>query len=84
MNSKVGFIFGALAALCMLFTYFFVPECRGRTLEQVDHMFRERVPLRHFHKHDVSVFETSGVDQGDMMGMKEATTTSRHVEDFHD
>ncbi|KAF7589888.1 hypothetical protein BBP40_003549 [Aspergillus hancockii] len=39
LNSKVGFIFGAVSALVFVCTYFFIPECRGKSLEQVDLMF---------------------------------------------
>ncbi|KAH7394268.1 putative sugar transporter [Phaeosphaeria sp. MPI-PUGE-AT-0046c] len=53
LDSKVGFIFGGLAATCFVFTYFCVPECKGKTLEQVDFMFREKVPLRQFGKYQV-------------------------------
>lgn len=48
LQSKVGFIYGSLAALALLFTWFFVPECKGKTLEQVDFMFTKGVKLRNF------------------------------------
>ncbi|KIX10583.1 uncharacterized protein Z518_01667 [Rhinocladiella mackenziei CBS 650.93] len=48
LDSKVGFIFGAIAVLAFLFTWFFVPECKGKTLEQVDIMFNNGIALRKF------------------------------------
>lgn len=48
LDSKVGFIFGSLAFLALLFTWFFVPECKGKSLEQVDMMFNSGVALRNF------------------------------------
>lgn len=48
LQSKVGFIYGSLAALAFLFTWFFVPECKGKTLEQVDFLFNKGVKLRNF------------------------------------
>lgn len=54
MGSKVGFIFGSIAALSLIFTYFCVPECKGKTLEQIDWLFSKKVPLRKFGKADVS------------------------------
>ncbi|KAL1801703.1 hypothetical protein ACET3X_002045 [Alternaria dauci] len=48
LDSKVGFVFGSIAAACVVFTYLCIPECKGKTLEQVDDMFQKRVPLRQF------------------------------------
>lgn len=48
LESKLGFIFGSIAAAATLFTYFCVPECKQKSLEQIDIMFREKVPLRKF------------------------------------
>lgn len=48
LHAKVGFIFGSLAVAAAVFTYFYVPDCRGKSLEEVDRLFHERVPVRHF------------------------------------
>jgi hypothetical protein len=48
LQSKVGFIFGSVTLLSFFFVYFCVPECKGRTLEEIDRMFNEDVPLRRF------------------------------------
>lgn len=48
LGSKVGFIFGSIAILALIFTYTCVPECKGKTLEQVDWLFNNDVPLRKF------------------------------------
>ncbi|KAL1610692.1 hypothetical protein SLS60_002362 [Paraconiothyrium brasiliense] len=57
LQSKVGFIFGSFALLCFVFTYFCIPECSGKTLEQVDYLFHNGVPLRKFGTADVPTFE---------------------------
>ncbi|KAF3396776.1 Hexose transporter HXT13 [Talaromyces pinophilus] len=54
LGSKVGFIFGAISLLSLVFTYFCVPECKGKTLEQVDWLFNNNVKLRHFGDTDAS------------------------------
>ncbi|KAK6217278.1 sugar transporter [Colletotrichum tabaci] len=51
LQSKVGFIFGSIAVCSALFVFFCVPECKGRSLEEVDRMFHEGVPVRHFGDH---------------------------------
>ncbi|CAH0045644.1 unnamed protein product [Clonostachys solani] len=48
LGSKVGFIFGSFALLAIIFSYFFVPECKGKSLEEIDELFARGVPLRKF------------------------------------
>ncbi|CAN9117288.1 unnamed protein product [Alternaria alternata] len=50
LGSKVGFIFGATAAGAVLFTWFCIPECSGKTLEEIDELFLEGVSVRKFRK----------------------------------
>ena len=54
LGSKVGFIFGPVAFLALLFTYFFVPECKGKTLEEIDLLFINGTRLRDFGKADAA------------------------------
>jgi MFS transporter, SP family, sugar:H+ symporter len=48
LGARVGFIFGSITVLSMIFTFFCVPECKGRSLEEIDRMFIESVPIRKF------------------------------------
>lgn len=48
LGSRVGFIFGSVAALSLVFVYFSVPDCSGRTLEEIDRLFESGVSLRKF------------------------------------
>lgn len=50
LGPKVGFIFSGLAFLCLFFTWFCVPDCAGKTLEEIDRLFLIGTPLRHFKK----------------------------------
>ncbi|KAI1414454.1 general substrate transporter [Hypoxylon sp. FL1857] len=63
LGSKVGFIFGSAAVLATVFAYFCVPECKGRTLEEIDRLFLDNVPIRKFKTTNVLV---TGDDEGDM------------------
>lgn len=54
LHSKVGFIFGSLAVLSLVFAYFFVPEMMGRSLEEINQMFQDGVPIRKFNSYDAS------------------------------
>lgn len=50
LGSKVGFIFGSTAVLATIFSYFGIPECNGKTLEEIDELFLEGVSIRKFGK----------------------------------
>ncbi|KNZ72669.1 putative glucose transporter rco-3 [Termitomyces sp. J132] len=41
LGVKVFFIWGSTCAGCFIFTYFFVPETKGLSLEQIDLLYRE-------------------------------------------
>lgn len=60
LNSKTGFVFGSVSFLGVLFIFFCVPECKGKTLEQVDRMFQEGVPLRKFGDYQVGDMMEAG------------------------
>lgn len=61
LGSKVGFIFGSFACCCCVFTWFFVPECSGKTLEQIDELFLENVPIRQF-KHALADSQNADIE----------------------
>lgn len=48
LGAKVGFIYGSFGLLGVVWGYFCLPELTGRSLEEIDEMFDERVPLRKF------------------------------------
>jgi hypothetical protein len=62
LGSKVGFIFGALSFCAVAFTYLCVPECKGKSLEEIDYLFQKNVPLRHFQRHNAGMeaFQAEG------------------------
>lgn len=51
LKGKVGFIFGGLGALATVWAWFFVPELKGRTFDEIDRMFTTRVPPRKMGSH---------------------------------
>ncbi|KAF4981677.1 hypothetical protein FZEAL_2564 [Fusarium zealandicum] len=76
LGSKVGFIFGATAFMATLFSLFFIPECGGRTLEEIDQLFIQGVPIRKFRTARISP-DLEGSDHGDFL--KVATTKDDDV-----
>ncbi|RGP74524.1 hypothetical protein FSPOR_1101 [Fusarium sporotrichioides] len=45
---RYGYIWFPSCMICVVWVYFFLPEVKGRTLEEIDTMFNERLPARKF------------------------------------
>jgi len=43
LGSKVFFIWGSTCLGCLIFTYFFIPETKGLSLEQVDELYNDGI-----------------------------------------
>ncbi|KAB5546801.1 sugar porter family MFS transporter [Coniochaeta sp. 2T2.1] len=48
---KYGYVWFPCGLIVTAFVYFMLPEVRGRTLEEIDEMFRNKVPTRGFEKY---------------------------------
>lgn len=68
LGAKVGFIYGGAAVLATVFAWFCVPECKDRTLEEIDRLFLDGVPLRKFKTAKVAVRFADGDDIEDQEG----------------
>ncbi|KAL2879605.1 hypothetical protein SGCOL_005216 [Colletotrichum sp. CLE4] len=79
LQSKVGFIFGSIAVCSALFVFFCVPECKGRSLEEIDRMFHDGVPVRHFGDYPRSEIQISTVKVVDEEEACDQHTTPEEV-----
>jgi SP family sugar:H+ symporter-like MFS transporter len=48
LGSKIGFIWGTFSLLMVFYPYFWVPEYKGHSLEQIDYLFGQGIPARKF------------------------------------
>jgi MFS transporter, SP family, sugar:H+ symporter len=46
LQAKVGYIYGSFSILTCFFSYFYVPELKNRSLEEVDEIFENNIPAR--------------------------------------
>ena len=56
-SAKSAFFFGGLSVLCLLWTFFRLPEMKGRTYEEIDILFQQRVATRKFKTHVINAYE---------------------------
>ena len=67
LQSKVFFIWGSTCAGAFLFTYFFIPETKGLSLEQIDLLYQNSTPItstryrRELIANDTHVADVKGV-----------------------
>lgn len=54
---KAGFFFGGLSILCSIWTLFRLPETGGRTYEELDILFKNKVAARNFGEIQIDVYE---------------------------
>ena len=65
-----GFFWAGFCFLCILYTYFRIPEPAGRTFAELDLLFEKRISARNFAKTKVDVFDES-VQDGALMSQYE-------------
>ncbi|MCJ1305333.1 hypothetical protein MMC08_008147 [Hypocenomyce scalaris] len=54
IKANIGWVFGAVGILATLYAYFFVPETKNRSLEELDELFAARIPARKFKSTETS------------------------------
>ncbi|CAE6421175.1 unnamed protein product [Rhizoctonia solani] len=66
LGARVYFLWGSLSALCCVYAYFFIPETKGLTLEQVDMLFLNSTPRKSaaYRKQLLREANTSSVEDG--------------------
>lgn len=47
-KGKAGFFWGASSLMILVWAYFRLPECKGRSFRELDILFERRIPARQF------------------------------------
>lgn len=61
IGGKVGFVYGSICFASVAAAYFFIPELKGRSLEEVDQLFASGASLRKFKAIRTTPMETAEV-----------------------
>ena len=61
-GAKAGLFWAGICFLCLAWTYFRLPEPKGRTYGEIDILFERRVPARKFRETEVDEFSVSTSD----------------------
>jgi MFS transporter, SP family, sugar:H+ symporter len=54
LQGKIGFIWGGLSLVAAGWAFFFLPELKNRTLEELDELFQKRVGVFEFAKYQTT------------------------------
>ncbi|KAF2119603.1 hypothetical protein BDV96DRAFT_610547 [Lophiotrema nucula] len=60
LGGKLGFIFGALSVICVVYLWSYQPETAGRSYEELDEMFIKKVPARKFKSYQTETRRKNG------------------------
>ncbi|KAI7486934.1 sugar porter family MFS transporter [Hortaea werneckii] len=64
IGAKAGFFWGGACVLCAIWTFFRLPEPKGRTYAELDVLFQAKVSVRRFASTDVSALSGSQSGHG--------------------
>ena len=53
LHLQICWIYGPLGLVALCFVFFFVPDCKGKSMEEIDWLFHNNVPLRQFRNYEV-------------------------------
>ncbi|KAF2766103.1 trehalose transporter [Teratosphaeria nubilosa] len=67
-GNYTGFFWAGLCFFCIVYTYFRVPEPRGRTFAELDLLFERRISARKFAQTEVDVFDETA--EGSVLSRK--------------
>lgn len=79
-----GFFWAAFCFLCIIYTYFRIPEPTGRTFAELDLLFERKVSARQFAKTEVDVFGEHVVGEEVFQKYERKLSTAHHEKEITD
>ncbi|KAI1460990.1 sugar transporter [Annulohypoxylon moriforme] len=73
---KTGFFWGGTAFCVFVWSYFRLPEVKGRTYEELDILFMNEVPARKFATTHVDPYAAATVGRNDQMEIEQKTSST--------
>ncbi|KAF4470247.1 sugar transporter [Fusarium albosuccineum] len=72
IGSGLAYIWGGFAILSSIWAWFFMPELKGRNLEEIDQLFEANIPARKFSKYQTGglTHELAVLENGETIGKK--------------
>ncbi|KAL7418360.1 hypothetical protein Q5752_006818 [Cryptotrichosporon argae] len=79
LGSKIGFLWGAFSVINVFYCYFLVPETKGKSLEQLDFLFEQKVSALKFGSYefqdDILAVASGEIDEVVLDGKDKETTS---------
>ncbi|KAI1842477.1 hypothetical protein JX265_013734 [Neoarthrinium moseri] len=66
-GAKSGFFWAGTCALCLIWTFFRLPEPKGRTYAEIDVLFENKVPARHFSSATIDELKPENLEKKEMI-----------------
>ncbi|WVW83537.1 hypothetical protein I302_105558 [Kwoniella bestiolae CBS 10118] len=63
LQGQITYIFGGFSVAAIIFAYFFIPELKGRTLEELDMLYEANVSARKFASYDLTALKAERAAQ---------------------
>lgn len=51
LGARAGFVFSGASILLFVISYFVIPELEGFAIEEIDWLYQNKIPVRHFQKY---------------------------------
>ncbi len=76
LGGQIGFIYGSLNVAMVVVAFFYIPELKGRTLEEVDQLFASNTPIWKFNNVKTTPVENIYISE---TGKDQDAVSSGHV-----
>ncbi len=64
LGAKTAFIFAGCVFITVLWTYFYIPETKARTMAEIDEMYSLKLPMRRWRDYKCEVVSSTAAELG--------------------